>query len=92
MQVAAEPIPVIPAPGLSAEQILQIAEARLRWGKIRRGVAVALFDGWTIAIFAGLTLLGGLFNWIGLVLGAGMATVAYIELRGAKRCSRRIPN
>ena len=81
-----------PPAGLSPEQFQQIAEARSRAEKIRRGVLVALFDAWTVAIFAGLTLLGGLFHWIGLLLGAGMAAVAYVEFRGVKRLRRLDPS
>lgn len=81
--VAAAPPPA--APRLSPEQLKQIADARHRSTKIRKGVNVALFDGWSIAIFAGLTLLGGLFSPVSLMLGAGMAAVAFVELRGVKR-------
>ena len=78
-------------PGLSPEQFRQIAAARQRGAKIRRGVAVALFDGWTIAVFAGLTLIGGLFHWVGLLLGTGMAAVAYVELKSVKRLRQLDP-
>ena len=76
-----------PTPGLSPEQLKQIADARLRSKKIRKGVSVALFDGWTVGLFGGLTLLGGMisFSPVALALGAGMIAVAYVELRGAKR-------
>ncbi len=73
------------APGLSHEHLRQIGEARLRWTKLRRAVTVARFNGWATAIFAGLTLLGGLFSLIGLGLGAGLAIVATVEFRGARR-------
>ncbi|MEA2709100.1 MAG: hypothetical protein QOF78_1701 [Phycisphaerales bacterium] len=76
---------VAAAPGLSPEQLKQITDARNRSKKIRKGVNVALFDGWSIAIFAGLTLLSGLFSFVGLLLGAGMAAAAFIELKGVKR-------
>ena len=81
----------IGGPGLSPEQLKQISDARLRAKKIRKGVSVALFDGWTIAIFAGLTLLSGLFSIVGLLLGIGMAAAAYIELTQAKKLKQLDP-
>ena len=85
--------PVAPAPtpagatipGLTPDQLKQIADARLRSKKIRKGVSVAMFDGWTVGLFGGLTLLFGMFSIVGALLGAGMLAVAYVELRGAKR-------
>jgi hypothetical protein len=79
------PVAPLPTAGLSPEQMRQMADAWLRAKKVRRGVSVAMFDGWTVAIFAGLTLLGGLFSPVGLLLGLGMATAAYVELKAAKR-------
>src|SRR6185503_12458299 len=72
-------------PGLTPDQLRQIADARLRSKKIRKGVSVAMFDGWTVGLFGGLTLLFGMFSPVGALLGAGMIAVAYVELRGAKR-------
>ena len=103
MPLGAAPAPQLPrvpggvpfaaaaAGGLSPEQMQQVADARRRSEKIRRGVVVALFDGWSVAVFAGLTLIGGLFAPIGLVLGAGMAVVAFVELRAAKRLRQLDP-
>jgi len=70
---------------LSPEQLTELAAARARSKPIRRTVSIAKFDGWGIAIFAALTFAGGLFHWLGFVLGAAMATVAFIELAGAQR-------
>jgi hypothetical protein len=82
---AATVAPTGATPGLSQEQLKQIADARLRSKKIRKGVSVAMFDGWTVGLFGGLTLLFGMFSPVGALLGAGMLAVAYVELRGAKR-------
>jgi hypothetical protein len=75
------------APGLSPEQLKQLGDARQRSAKIRKGVFVALFDGWSVAVFAGLTLLGGLvgLSWVGILLGGGMAAAAFVELKAVKR-------
>ena len=79
---------------LSAEQHQQIASARQRSRKVRRAVGVARFDAWCTAAFAAFTLMytvispffGG-FNWLALMIGVGMAVVAYNSFRGASRLS-----
>jgi hypothetical protein len=73
------------APGLAPEHLHQLAEARQRAKPIRRAVTVATFDGWATAIFGGLTFLFGIFSWIGVLLGAAMLAIAFVEFRGAKR-------
>jgi hypothetical protein len=82
----------VPNPGLSPQQLAELGAARPRAKKIRYAIAVAKFYGWATAIFAGLTLIGGLFHWIGLVMGAGMAAVAYFEFRGATRLRQLDPS
>ena len=83
----AMPAAATAAPGLSPEQLKQIADARSRSAKIRKAVFVAQFDGWSVAVFAGITLLGGLIglSWVGILLGVGMAAAAFIELKAVKR-------
>jgi hypothetical protein len=73
---------LIAAP-LSAAQIEAIALARQQSRVIRRAAAVAAFSGWCTAIFAGLSLLGGLFSVSSFVLGIGFSVCATIELRGS---------
>ncbi len=80
---------------LSAEQYQQIASARNRARKVRRAVVVAKFDAWMTAVFAAFTLtyvvvsplIAG-FDWLALVIGAGMAVVTVNSFRGASRLSR----
>jgi hypothetical protein len=81
-RVAAAPNP---GPGLSAEQLQVIAAARLKARKITRAALVAAFSGWSMACFAFLTILGGLFSLPELALGLGLAVVAWVELRGSKQ-------
>lgn len=52
---------------------------------IRRGVTMALFDGWSIAVFAILTFIGGIFGAVGFLLGALMGVIAFVELYHANR-------
>jgi hypothetical protein len=68
-------------PGLTPENLQQIATARLQSKKIRRAISVATTDGWLTAIFACLTLLGGLFSLTGVVLGLGMSAIAFTSFR-----------
>jgi hypothetical protein len=84
-----------PAGGpLSAEHLVQLANARSRGKKIRRTIGIARGYGWATAIFAGLTLLVSLFSFsvVGILLGAGMAVVAAGEFRGAATLKRLDPS
>lgn len=73
---------------MTPEHFRQIADARMAWKRIRRAVGVARFDGWTIGLFGGLTLLFGLTSPSGLAIGVGMLAIAAVELWGAARLSR----
>jgi hypothetical protein len=46
---------------------------------------VAAVSGWTLTVFAALTLLCGLFSASALLPGAGLAVLAWLELRGSRR-------
>jgi hypothetical protein len=80
--VTAQPVPVqaVAQSPLSPEHLQQMQDARLRAKKVRRCIAVANFDGWSVGIFGALTLLFGMFSVVGWVLGGGMLAVAHIEL------------
>ena len=92
---AAPPPPAgaAPAPGaarpvdppLSAEHLRAIALARWEARKINRAATVAAISGWTMACFACISILGGLFSLKELFVGLGLAAVAWGELRGSKR-------
>ena len=62
--------------------------ARQRGRKIRRAAGVALFTGWTVSIFAAITLLFGIFSVTALLLGSALAVVGYNEFSGAKLLRR----
>ena len=76
---------VVPPGGLSQEQLQQLVDARKRGAKVRRAISVAKFDAWTVAIFAGLTLLSAIFSWSAAVLGIGMGAVAFVEFKSIER-------
>ena len=69
---------------LTREQLAAFTQARRRGRKISRAATVAAVSGWTLAVFAFITLLGGLFSLASLLLGIGLGIVAYFELRGSK--------
>jgi len=67
-------------------------EARQRAKKIRRCIAVANFDGWSVGVFGALTLLLGVFTMTGWLLGGGMLAVAYVELSAVPSLKRLEPS
>jgi hypothetical protein len=73
---------------LSEEHLRQLAAARKAVRKVRRAIKVASFDGWTVGVFGALTFLTGLTDPSGLLMGAGMGAVAFVELRAASRLRR----
>ena len=77
---------------LSPEHLKQMEEARQRAKKIRRCIAVANFDGWSVGVFGALTLLFGVFTLTGWLLGGGMLVVAYVELSAVPRLKRLEPS
>ena len=80
--------------GLSPEHRAQIVAARKLGGKLRAAGIVAAVDGWTLGVFAVLTILFSLTSPVALILGAGMLAVSYFELRGSgdlKRLDLRAP-
>lgn len=72
------------SPGpLTQEHLDQLSGARKRGKKILRAAAVAAFSGWSMAVFAVLTLaFAFLSDWSAWAIGFGLAACAFIELRG----------
>jgi hypothetical protein len=69
-------------PSLTPEQLAALQDARERAKGILAAGKVAAFNGWTIGIFAGLTVLFGITSPVLLALGVGMGVVARNELHG----------
>jgi hypothetical protein len=67
---------------LSPEHQKELVQATERARKVLGAVKVATFNGWTIGVFAAITLLFALFSMTALVVGAGMAVVSWNEFRG----------
>jgi hypothetical protein len=77
---------------LSADDLRTLTQARTRARKVRRAATVAAVSGWSMAAFAGLTLLAVLFgDLVALVLGSLLGGIAYNELRGAAMLRRFDP-
>lgn len=77
---------------LTTDHLRALADARARSRKIRRAATVATFSGWSMALFAMMTLVGALFGDIAaLVLGVGLSLIAYNELRGGAMLRRFEP-
>jgi hypothetical protein len=69
-----------------------LAAARIAAKKVRRAVKYATFDAWTIGIFGGLSFVCGLFSGIsGVVIGAVMGVIAFVEFKGAARVRQLDP-
>ena len=89
--VAVPPVPIPGASGaLNPDQVRELLEAQARVSKLRRAAKVARFDGWTVAFFAALTILTGITSFSSLLLGTGMAIVAYVEFDGATKLRRLV--
>ncbi len=69
---------------ISLEQLQAITVARHQGRKISRAAMVAAISGWTMAFFAAISLLTGLFSLPSFLLGIGLGVVAFVELRGAR--------
>ncbi len=84
---ATSPGPDGPA-AFAPEQLQALAIARQRAAKISRAAIVAALSGWTMAFFAAITFLSGLFSWPALLIGAALGVIAYVELRGSRGLRR----
>jgi len=77
---------------ISHEQLRELTEANGRARKVRRAVKVATFNGWSIGLFAVLSLPFALFSVTSLVMCLALALVAYNEFRGRKLLDRFEPH
>ena len=76
------------APVLTAEHLAEIATARKLSAGLRRAVSVGQIDGWSIGVFGVITLLTSIGSMPGMVLGTGMAVLAFLQLKAAGRLSQ----
>lgn len=76
---------------LDAGQQREITDAQGRARSIHRAAGVAKFNGWSIGVFAALSVPFALFSVAGVVLTLGMAVVAYGEFAGRRGLLRFEP-
>lgn len=70
---------------LTPERQAELRDAKERAGSFLGAARVAAFNGWSIGVFAVLSILFGLFSLTGLAVGAGLALVARNEFVGRGR-------
>ncbi len=88
---SADPAPPTRGP-LTPEHLRELADARRRFRRVSRAAAIASFSGWSMAVFAGLTLLVAfLSDWTAWMCGAGLALIAWNEIRGGVMLKRLEP-
>ncbi len=74
---------------MTPDDLKLVAEGRRRAASIRRAASVASVSGWTMGLFAALSLVGGCFGDIpSLIAGLALAGVAWNELAGAAMLRR----
>jgi hypothetical protein len=85
----AAPAAVAPFPAaLSPEQVQELDAARFRARTLRRAALWASMDGWTIAVFGGLSILVGIASAAGWIVGGVLLALGIIEIRAASALRR----
>jgi hypothetical protein len=79
------------SPQLTPEHFRELEAARRALRKIRRAVSAAKFEGYTIAIFGGLTVLFGITSVTDVILGLILLAIGVIEIIGAAQLKRLAP-
>jgi len=67
---------------LTALQLRKLNQASIRHKRLSRAAKIATFNGTTIAIFAAVALVSGVFDTLSLVVGVVLAALAWNEFRG----------
>lgn len=108
MHVAASVVHTMPAPAdntaspaatvarqsnpLSPEHLQQLSDAKRRAKKVRRAASVAALSGWSMLVFACVSLAFAIFSdWSAWAVGIGLLLVALNELRGSTMLRRADP-
>jgi hypothetical protein len=77
---------------LTPAHLEQLATAKRLFARLRRAGVIASVDGWSMVVFAGLTMLLGFPSLTGILMGLALGLVGFFELRGAldlKQLDRR---
>jgi hypothetical protein len=84
-------MPAPHSPQITPENFRELENARHGLRKIRRAVSAARFEGFTVAIFGGLTVLLGITSITDILLGLVLAAIGVIEIMGAGQLRRLDP-
>lgn len=79
-------------PALTGDQLTALQSARARMKKVLSAARYASFNGWSLAVFGGFSLLFSLGQGVGALLGLGLAVCAWNELAGAAGLRRLEPS
>ena len=92
LSYAAPALPVPPPPAAVPPEYAvarELAAARLAWRPVRRAIRYATFDGWSLAVFAGLSALPCMgFGLAGVVVAVLLGAAAAVELMAVRRLRR----
>ncbi|MGD0464580.1 MAG: hypothetical protein ABSB74_19005 [Tepidisphaeraceae bacterium] len=80
--------PALHSPQLTPENFRELEAARHALRKIRRAVSAARFEGFTLAIFGGLTVLLGISSLTDILLGLVLTAVGVIEIISGSQLRR----
>ncbi len=81
-------LPAGHSPQFTPENLRELEAARYALRKIRRAVRAAQFEGFTLAIFGGLTVLLGITSIAGILIGLVLAAIGVIEIMGGRQLLR----
>lgn len=78
---------------LSPQHLQQLSDAKVRARKVRRAASVAALSGWSMLVFAVLTLALAVFSdWSAWAVGIGLLIVSLNELRGSALLRKADPS
>jgi protein-S-isoprenylcysteine O-methyltransferase Ste14 len=73
------------------QQMQELVVARVAMKSIRRAIFMAQTDGWSLAVFALLSLVCGFSSLTAILVGLGLGVVAFVELRTIPRLKQLDP-
>ncbi|CAN5416169.1 hypothetical protein BH10PLA1_BH10PLA1_12950 [soil metagenome] len=85
------PPPLPTSSPFSPQQMQELMVARVAMKSIRRAVFMAQTDGWSLAVFAALTLVCGFSSLTAILVGLGLGVVAFVEIRAIPRLKQLDP-
>jgi hypothetical protein len=87
-----DPSPTNNSGPLSPQHLQQLSDAKRRAKKVRRAASVAALSGWSMLVFAVISLALAVFSdWSAWAVGIGLLLIALNELRGSAMLRRADP-